>query len=174
MERLTDMQIVQRVAAGDSGLFGLLVERYSAPIFGLALRIVRDRTLAEEVTQETFIRAYEHIDTFRGACAPATWLYRIAYNRALKECRRRSFSRLDAVNEPAEEEPPASRYDEQTVARMRRALTRLSPEERALVTLFYEEERPVVQIAEITGMSAGNVKVRLHRLRQHIRQYMER
>lgn len=174
MERLTDMQIVQRVAAGDSGLFGLLVERYSAPIFGLALRIVRDQTLAEEVTQETFIRAYEHIGTFRGACAPATWLYRIAYNRALKECRRRSFSRLDAVNEPAEEEPPASRYDEQTVARMRRALTRLSPEERALVTLFYEEERPVAQIAEITGMSAGNVKVRLHRLRQHIRQYMER
>lgn len=174
MERLTDMQIVQRVAAGDSGQFGLLVERYSAPIFGLALRIVREQTLAEEVTQETFIRAYEHIGTFRGACAPATWLYRIAYNRALKECRRRSFSRLDAANEPAEEEPPVTRYDEQTVARMRRALTRLTPEERALVTLFYEEERPIAEISEITGMSAGNIKVRLHRLRQHIRQFMER
>lgn len=174
MERLTDTEIVQRVVAGDTGVFGVLVGRYSAPVFGLALRIVRDPTLAEEVTQETFIRAYEHLGGFRGACAPATWLYRIAYNRALKECRRRSFIRLDSVQEPAEEEPPAGRYDEQTVARMRRALTRLAPEERALVTLFYEEERPVAEIAAITGMSTGNVKVRLHRLREHIRQFMER
>lgn len=174
MERLTDTEIVQAVVAGDTELFGLLVERYSAPIFGLALRIVGDRTLAEEVTQETFIRAYEHIGTFRGACAPATWLYRIACNGALKECRRRSFSRLDTVREPAEEEPPTTQYDEQTVARMRRALTRLTPEERALVTLFYEEERSVAEISEITGMSAGNIKVRLHRLRKHIRQFMER
>lgn len=173
MEKLTDTEIVQGVVLGDTGLFGLLVERYSAPIFGLVQRIVQDRTLAEDVTQDTFIRAYEHIGSFRGACAPATWLYRIAYNQALKECRRRSFSSLDAVREPAEEEPSDSRYDEQTVARMRRALDRLGPEERALVKLFYEEDRPVAEIAEIAGMSTGNVKVRLYRLRGRIRQFME-
>lgn len=174
MERLTDTEIVQGVVSGDTGLFGLLVERYSAPIFGLVLRIVRDRTLAEDVTQDTFIRAYEHIGSFRGACAPATWLYRIAYNQALKECRRRSFSSLDAVREPAEEESPASPYDEQTIARMRRALDRLGPEERALVKLFYEEGLSVAEISEIADMSTGNVKVRLHRLREHIRKLMER
>lgn len=73
---------------------------------------------------------------------------------------------------PAEEESDGA-YDEDTIARMRRALARLSPEERALIVLFYEEERSVAEIAGITSLSANNIKVKLHRVRHRIRQYME-
>lgn len=173
METPTDMEIVQRVQAGDAEAFGLLVHRYSGRLYALAQAVVRDAQRAEDVVQESFIRAYEHLGGFRGASAFATWLYRIAYNRAVGECRRRSFGRIDAESCAVAEEPSDERYDGETVARMRRALERLRPEERALVTLFYEEERSVAEIAQIMDLSLSNVKVRLHRLRGRLRGYME-
>ena len=136
------------------------------------LSLVRDAQRAEDVVQESFIRAYEHLGGFRGASAFATWLYRIAYNRAVGECRRRSFGRIDTESCAVAEEPSDERYDGETVARMRRALERLRPEERALVTLFYEEERSVAEIAQIMDLSLSNFKVRLHRLRGRLRGYM--
>lgn len=173
METPTDMEIVRRVQAGDAEAFGWLVNRYSGRIYALAWAVVRDAQQAEDVAQETFIRAYEHIGGFRGASAFSTWLYRIAYNRAAGECRRRSFGRIDAESCAVAEEPSVERFDEETIVRMRRALERLRPEERALVTLFYEEERSVAEIAQIMDLTQSNVKVRLHRLRERLRRYME-
>ena len=170
-----DMEIVQRVLTGDTEAFGVLVHRYSGKVYGLAFGMLHDAERAEDVAQETFLRAYEHLDSFRGASAFATWLYRIAYNRAAEYCRRqRPFGRLDercwAV---ADEEVSAERYDPETVVRMWHALLRLPPDDRALVTLFYEEEFPVAEIARMMNLSQANVKVRLHRIRGRLRQYME-
>ena len=142
------------------------VRRAGEPLFGDAQR-------AEDVTQETFIRAYEHLGGFRGASAFATWLYRIAYNRAVGECRRRAYDRIDAESCAVAEESSAGRFDEETVVRMRRALERLRPDERVLVALFYEEERSLAEIAQIMNLTLSNVKVRLHRLRGRLRHYME-
>ena len=150
METPTDMEIVRRVQAGDAEAFGELVNRYSGRIYALALAMVRDAQRAEDVTQEAFIRAYEHLDGFRGASAFGTWLYRIAYNRAAGECRRRAYDRIDAESCAVAEESSAGRFDEETVVRMRRALERLRPDERVLVALFYEEERSLAEIAQIT------------------------
>lgn len=173
MKTPNDLEIVARVKAGDGEAFGELVGRYSGRVYALALAMVHDAQRAEDVTQEVFIRAYERLDGFRGASAFATWLYRIAYNRAVAECRRRSYGGFDAESCAVAEEPDVERFDEETVARMRRALSRLSPDERALVTFFYEEERPVAEIAQIMGLTLSNVKVRLHRVRGRIRHYME-
>lgn len=107
METPTDMEIVRRVQTGDAEAFGELVNRYSGRIYALALAMVRDAQRAEDVTQEAFIRAYEHLDGFRGASAFGTWLYRIAYNRAAGECRRRAYDRIDAEScAVAEDRPP--------------------------------------------------------------------
>ena len=173
METPTDMEIVRRVQAGDAEAFGELVNRYSGRIYALALAMVRDAQRAEDVTQEAFIRAYEHLDGFRGASAFGTWLYRIAYNRAAAECRRRAYYRIDAESCAVAEESSAGRFDEETVVRMRRALERLRPDERVLVALFYEEERSLAEIAQIMNLTLSNVKVRLHRLRGRLRHYME-
>lgn len=170
-----DMEIVQRVLTGDTEAFGVLVHRYSGKVYGLAFGMLHDAERAEDVAQETFLRAYEHLDSFRGASAFATWLYRIAYNRAAEYCRRqRPFGRLDErCRAVADEEVSAERYDPETVVRMRHALLRLPPDDRALVTLFYEEEFPVAEIARMMNLSQANVKVRLHRIRGRLRQYME-
>jgi len=173
MESPTDMEIVRSVAAGDTEAFGLLVERHSARLYNLAFGMLHDAQCAEDVVQEAFVRAYEHLDGFRGACSFATWLYRIAYNRALRECGRRRFGRIEDPACRALPEEPDARYDEETVARMRQALERLKADERALVTLFYDEERSVAEIAAITELSESNVKVKLHRIRRRIRELME-
>ena len=157
METPTDMEIVRRVQTGDAEAFGELVNRYSGRIYALALAMVRDAQRAEDVTQETFIRAYEHLGGFRGASAFATWLYRIAYNRAVGECRRRAYDRIDAESCAVAEESSAGRFDEETVVRMRRALERLRPDERVLVALFYEEERSLAEIAQIMNLTLSNV-----------------
>lgn len=173
MERKNDRKIVQRVCEGDAEAFGSLVERYSEPIHALVLRMTRDEDLAAEITQESFIRAYERLATFRGESSFSSWLYRIAYNRTLSECRRRRFDRLTPRQEAIADSDGEDSADEQLLGQMRRALERLSTEGRALVTLFYEEERSVAEIAAITGMTQTNVKVKLHRMRKLIRQYME-
>ena len=162
METPTDMEIVRRVQAGDAEAFGELVNRYSGRIYALALAMVRDAQRAEDVTQEAFYPS-----------AFGTWLYRIAYNRAAGECRRRAYDRIDAESCAVAEESSAGRFDEETVVRMRRALERLRPDERVLVTLFYEEERSLAEIAQIMNLTLSNVKVRLHRLRGRLRHYME-
>lgn len=173
MKSPTDMELVQRVAEGDTEAFCRIVERYSEPLYNLTLRIVRDPAQAEDVVQETFIRAYEHLDGFRGASSLSTWLYRIACNRALGECRRRRGERLDERMKSLPGEAETPRYDDETVARMRRALDLLAPDERALVALFYEEELSVAEIARIAGLTENNVKVKLHRIRRRIRLHME-
>ena len=152
METPTDMEIVRRVQTGDAEAFGELVNRYSGRIYALALAMVRDAQRAEDVTQEAFIRAYEHLDGYRGASA---------------------YDRIDAESCAVAEESSAGRFDEETVVRMRRALERLRPDERVLVTLFYEEERSLAEIAQIMNLTLSNVKVRLHRLRGRLRHYME-
>ena len=106
METPTDMEIVRRVQAGDAEAFGELVNRYSGRIYALALAMVRDAQRAEDVTQEAFIRAYEHLDGFRGASAFGTWLYRIAYTRSSGRSRsnaRRIRTTVSSSNRPADD-----------------------------------------------------------------------
>lgn len=177
MEQQTDNEILARVAQGDTEAFGVLVGRYTDRIYALAVRITGDREAARDVVQEAFIRAYDRLKGFRGACAFSSWLFRIAYNLSIDRCRRerrRPTVRLtDGETRIADRPETEGPYDAEHVERMRRALDRLTAEERAMVTLYYEEERPVAEIAAIVGISESNAKVRLHRVRQRIRRYME-
>lgn len=174
MEQPTDSEIVRRVAEGDTEAFAIVVERYSEAVYHLVLGMLRDRQQAEEVTQECFVRAFEHLDRFRGGSALSTWLYRIAYNLAVDCGRRRRFLSLRPLHEALPEPDDAPRYGEEEVVAVRRALARLSPDERALIALRYEEELPVAEVAEITGLSVANVKVKLHRTRTLLRKYMDK
>ncbi len=177
MEHPTDNEILARVAQGNTEAFGLIVERYADRLYTLAVRITYDRESARDIVQESFIRAYNRIGGFRGQCAFSSWIFCIAYNLSIDSCRRRSRRPLVRLTDrevrtadtPAAEGP----CDEECVGRMRRALDRLSAEECALVTLYYEEERPMAEIAAIVGITETNAKVRLHRVRQRIRRYME-
>ena len=177
MEQLTDNEIIERVARGNTEAFGLLVGRYTDRLYTLAVRITNDREAAQDIVQEAFIRAYNKLDGFRCQCAFSSWIFRIAYNLSIGSCRRRGRRPLvrltDREVRAADNATAEGPYDEECVGRMRRALDRLSAEERALVTLYYEEERQMAEIAAIVGITETNAKVRLHRVRQRIRRYME-
>ena len=156
-------------------LYAQLVDRHERTVFTLVMRIIGRREEAEEITQDVFLKAFRQLDRFAGRSSFRTWLYRIACNAAISQARRTQPRRAEiderrlAVlpDEEADRMEEWAAHQEQLDA-LTHAIGRLDPEERALVTLFYYEERSVAECAEITALSESNVKVRLHRIRKKL------
>lgn len=169
--------LIRRILRGESDLYAQLVDRYAGMIHTLVARVIDCPEEAEEVTQDVFLKAFRQLDGFGGRSSFQTWIYRIACNTALSHARRtRRRNTLSGVDErrlallPDEEAERLEEWatHERQLDALTRAVTRLEAEERALVTLFYYEDRPVSECAAITGLTEGNVKVRLHRIRKKL------
>lgn len=174
MNDLTDIACVERVLDGDTEAFAVLAGRYSGKVFSLIERICHSREDAEELTQDTFVKAYESLVRFRRESSFSTWVYRIAYNTAVSHLRRRRIrfgewhdERDLPVGYVSPMEEGAGEREEQG-QRLERALEALPPDDRALVQLFYLEEKPVREISAILRLSENNVKTRLHRIRKRL------
>jgi RNA polymerase sigma-70 factor (ECF subfamily) len=167
-------KLLQRIRSGDDEAFALLMEQYADQVYALVVRIIQQREDAEELTQDVFIKAYEQMESFSGRSSFATWLYRIAYNCAISHTRRHRVShlsidegRIAAVRDEDIEQMEGDLSDHNIDALME-AIEQLNAEERALVTLFYYEQRPIAECAEIIRQSESNTKVRLHRIRKKL------
>ena len=169
-----DILLARRIAAGDPAAFGTLVDRYGERIFALVMRIAANRHDAEEIVQETMVRAYTAIARFDGRSSLGTWLCRIACNTAISALRRRKPApefderRAAAVADDEVDSLLGGRADEELVAALNAALCRLQPDERALVTLYYYDDRPLGECAAILGCTESAAKVRLHRIRKKL------
>lgn len=170
-----EQELIRRIAGGETELCSRLADRYGKAVYTLAARIVGCTEDAEELTQDIFLRAFARLDRFGGRSSFSTWLYRIAYNMAVSHARRMrpKFCDMDERRLAALPDSEADRLEEwaekqERLDALNRAVERLAPEERALVTLFYYEERSVGECAAITELSEGNVKVRLHRIRKKL------
>ncbi len=168
----------RKMLQGDLEAFSGLVKEYAPRMLNLALGIVRRRDAAEDVVQDALVKAYEKLGSWRGEGSLSTWLYRIVYTTAVSSLRRpQGFFEAQGIEEAriaantAEEEGEWG-VTEENIAKMRRALERLSPLDRTLVNLFYIEERSVREVATICGESEGNVKTRLYRARGRLRNLM--
>lgn len=175
MNNLNDPELIESVLGGDPEAFGVLVGRYSDTVFALVFRIAGNREDAEEIVQDAFVKAYGSLGKFRRDSSFSSWIYRIAYNTAISHLRKNKNVRMTELAEErlriADEDSPAEReglFREEQLSRLEEALARLSPDERAVVQLFYLEERPVREISRITGLSENNVKTRLHRIRKRL------
>jgi RNA polymerase sigma-70 factor (ECF subfamily) len=165
--------LVERARRGEEEAFRMLVDLHRDRAYGLALRITRSRDDAEDVAQEAFVRAWLALPRFRGESSFGTWLHRIVARRAVDravtlQARRRREAEPeagDAVPAPA---PGASR-DVLLCARLERLIARLSPAQRAAVSLFYLEDRPVEEIARTLEMPENTVKTHLSRARATLR-----
>ena len=181
-----DSDLVRRMQSGDPRGLEALIRKYQDGIHALVLRMVDDAGAAEELAQDTFLRAWRNIDRFRGESRVSTWLYRIAVNL----CRDHHGSRRvrDRLSEtslaesertsrlPASPRPgPDARLEEQEVAdHFRQALEGLEPAYREAFLLRHQQGLAPGEIAEALGISPGNAKVRVHRAREMILETLRR
>lgn len=175
MDLYGDTYYVQRVLEGDLTSFACLVDRYSQSLFAWIFRIVQRREEAEELAQDTWMKVYEHLSDFKQDCSFSTWLYRIAYNTAISATRRKqppfcsvNEELLKQVSEEEVEQWMGNGPSDERVAHLESALRLLSADERALVLLFYWQQKTIEELASITGQKPSNVKVRLYRIRRKL------
>ncbi len=165
--------LVTRVCQGDSEAFRLIFERYSRPVISFIFDLVNDRALAEELTQETFVRAYRAIRTMRADTKLSTWLFGIARNVARESIRARvrANSHVDLAdksvmdlsdNKPVPVEGLLSKELNDVI---RRSLAALDDDKRLVFTLKVLHQCSYEEIAAITGFSVAKLKTDLHRAR---------
>ena len=169
--------LVTRVCAGDAEAFRLIFERYSRPVISFIFDMVNDRSLAEELTQETFVRAYKAIRTMRRETKLSTWLFGIARNVARESlrARARTMNHIDLAdksvmdlsdNKPVPVEGVLSKELNDVI---RRSLSALDEDKRLVFTLKVLHQCSYEEIAEITGFSIAKLKTDLHRARAEMR-----
>lgn len=172
---------IARAKAGDNAAFAELYRRYSKRVFGVCFSLVRDVTITEDLVQESFLRAYRKLDTFREDSLFSTWLHRIAVNSALMYLRKRSSSATEiSLNEPTHDdgaEEIGELFGSQDAVlnklvdrvTLQRAIESLPPGYRAVVVLHDVEGYQHDEIAEILGCTIGNTKSQLHKARLKLR-----
>jgi len=175
MELYSDTYYIKRIQEGDTASFACLLDKYSRQVHSLILKIVRSKEDAEELTQDVFMKVFKKIDSFKGDSSFSTWIYRIAYNTAISETRKKKHEFLaieeSAINNVSEDEiAEAFGFTDtsEQVNRLEVALGQLSPDERAIVLFFYMEDKSIDDIVTITGLSVSNVKTKLHRIRKKL------
>ena len=175
MGLLNDSYYVAQVLKGNVASFAFLVDKHKDSIFNLAYRITGNREDAEEIAQDAFLKAFQKLDTFRKQSKFSTWLYRIAFNLAISKTRKKKTETTE-LNEKyfdhyilEDVRFEIMETDEEDVTRLlHQAMDELDTQELALTTLFYYEGKSIDDISEITGLTPGNVKVRIHRTRKKL------
>lgn len=175
MEYRDEQALIQSILDGNVQAFAVLLQRYQRPVFSFVFQLIGNREDAEELTQDVFVKIYKKLSSFRSECRFSTWAYRIAYTTAISSLRKRRmvFPEVEEsllINYPDErvDEWLEKEEGEAKFLRLEAAVDTLPPEERALISLFYNEGKSVLDIAEMLEISVENVKVRLHRVRKKI------
>jgi RNA polymerase sigma-70 factor (ECF subfamily) len=180
--------LVARAKAGDAGAFAELVNHYDRRVFRMAKQITQNEEDAEDVLQETFLKAYSHLDDFQGNSKFYTWLVRIAVNEALMKLRKRRSDRTVPLDEPIDtgedvvareiavwDENPEDTYSQQELGKiLDDAVQSLKPAYRTVFILRDIEEMSIEETSEALNLSISAVKSRLLRARLQLRDKLTR
>jgi len=177
----TDAELVHGALAGSERAFRDLVRRYQRPVFAVIVRIIRDPSRAEELAQDTFVKAFRALHTYDPRRGFSPWLLAIAHHAAIDELRKAEPETVSiddlgkaaggAASEIADPDPatPARLAERAALARaLEMAVGRLRPEYRELVALKYDADLDYQEIAEMTGLPVGTIKSYLHRARKEL------
>jgi RNA polymerase sigma-70 factor (ECF subfamily) len=184
--RLTDQEVVLLARSGREAAYRELVRRYERPVFALLYRMVRDRELAEDLAQETFIKALNAIESYRPEFKFSSWIFKIGNNAAIDHLRRRELDTLSLDGSPHAETPEAMQATALQIGARQEspldavearelggaieaAIGRLRPEYRSCILLRHVEGRAYEEIAEILNLPLGTVKTYIHRARNELR-----
>lgn len=174
----TDERLVKDAISGDDEAFTELVRRHKQKVFRLAARFVRDSEELDDICQEAFIKAYQSLRKFRGDAPFEHWITKIAvnvcYDKLRKQSRKRDHVPLDSVAFSIGEPQSAGNLSGgEAWDILKKALDKMRPEERLVITLLNLEEKSVRETALLTGWSESNVKVRAHRARKELKRIVE-
>jgi RNA polymerase sigma-70 factor (ECF subfamily) len=176
-------QWVRRALAGSEEAFAAIVRRYQRPIFSVVVRMVRDPGLAEDLTQETFIKAFRALETFDPKRSLSSWLFTIAHNTTIDWLRKKSLVTVPLESGADDEHDPIDRLqslddptpEAEVVGRdagrvFEEELRRLRPEYAEILVLRFQEDLSYEEISEVTGLPMGTVKTHLFRARRELSQ----
>ena len=179
-EEVSDAELVAKSQDGDKKAFEQLVVRNQDLVFSLAFKLSGNRDLANDIAQESFIRAWRAIEKFRGDSAFSTWIYRITVNTAWtlrKKAKKHSLANIEDTQEPIvideKKDPELIAINSDLSFVLKQALNKLPMEQRIIVELKNIEGRSHKEIAEYLGITVTAAKVRLHRAHQKLRVLLE-
>jgi RNA polymerase sigma-70 factor (ECF subfamily) len=175
METNSDQIYIDRVLKGDTNAFAYLIDRYKNMTYTLAIKIVKNHEDAEEVAQDSFLKAYEKLDSFKGESKFSTWLYTIVYRNAITKIRKKRVATsdiddyvIDNHSEGSDSPQLEALKNEEQQKYVKEAIERLSEKDALMITLYYLNESSVEEIEQITGLTQSNIKVRLFRARKKL------
>ncbi|MFY7672510.1 RNA polymerase sigma factor [Tenacibaculum sp. MEBiC06402] len=181
MTTINDQTYIEKTIKGDTNAFSYLVEKYKVMVFSLAMKMLKSREEAEEVSQDTFIKAFKNLSKFKGDSKFSTWLYRIAYRNCLDSLKlNKEKYRSDTIDEITINQINSTDNILEDISRKERAilmktcLDKLPEEERTILWMFYYDELSLKEIIEITDFSESNLKVKLHRARKRLLSIVEK
>lgn len=179
-----DIPLITAARKGDANAFGVLVRRYQDRLYRTVARLVDNAEDARDVVQESFLHAYQALDSFKGDALFFTWLYRIAVNAAISQRRKRkaalsihaTFGGQGGVepSDPSERNRPGHALEQaEREHSIRSALRRLSPEHQAVLVMKEMDGKKYEEIASALGVPVGTVRSRLHRARLELRELLQ-
>jgi RNA polymerase sigma-70 factor (ECF subfamily) len=181
MDYKGDIIYIKQILSGKTNAFSHIVDRHKNKAYNLAFRICGNHEDAEEITQDSFLKAYRSLNGFKMKSSFATWFYRIVYNTAISNVRIKKKGILSLEDFPADatdfigsstsEEEAEKEYRSSLV---NFALQKINEEERGLISLYYYEELSTEEISVVTGITKSNIKVKLFRARQKMMEIIEK
>lgn len=176
-----DQHYINLIIDGDTNAFTVLVNRYKDLVYTLTLRMMKNREEAEEVAQDTFIKAYKSLSKFKGDSKFSTWIYKIAYHTSLDRLKK---------NRKHFNDVPIDEFTEHQIKTIDNALFKLEKEEQSkaiqnciallpsedsfLLTLYYFDDMTLDEIAKTVNLKTNNIKVKIHRSRKKLATVLKR
>lgn len=181
MTTTKDQLYINKVINGDASAFAYLVDNYKNMVFSLAYKMTKNKEEAEEVSQDTFIKAFKNLSNFKGDSKFSTWLYRICYHTTLDAIKKNKKNNYTfEINEVTYNQIQSVETILQGIERKERSvimdkcLMKLPDEERSILWMFYYDELSLKEIIEVTNFSEANLKVKLHRARKKLLTIVEK
>ena len=171
----TDQFYIDKILANDTKAFTVLVNRYKNMVFTLTLQLLKNKEEAEEVSQDTFVKIFKHLDKFKGDSKFSTWVYRIAYNSCLDRIKTyKKHRNTVGIDEFTENQVKTMETAFDLMERsdreesVKECLKRMPEDDAVIITLFYFEELSLAEISKVIGLDTNNVKVKLFRARKRL------
>ncbi len=180
-QKLSDNELITAVLEGNTSAYAEVVKRHQRYVFTLAMRYAKNREDAEEIAQDTFVKAFRALGTFKQSSKLSTWLFTITYTTAMTFLRKKRML-TDSLNDEEsgiQLENHISAYQANGIEQrsgyvfLNQAIEQLSPDDAAIITLFYKGEQSLEEIGQALKMEANTVKVRLHRARTRLKEKLQ-